>query len=147
MKNMVIKQVPYNSKEYFATVELRERLLRTPLGLSFSDSEIREESNEFHIAAFEKDTLLGCLVLIPIDEKTFKMRQLIIDEPCQGKSIGTNLVRFAEDFTVQKGASTLFAHARKTAIPFYEKLGYSVVSEEFIEVTIPHFKIEKNLSP
>jgi len=36
-------------------------------------------------------------------------------------------------------------HARKTALGFYEKLGYNVVGDEFTEVTIPHFVMEKNL--
>jgi predicted GNAT family N-acyltransferase len=36
-------------------------------------------------------------------------------------------------------------HARKTALGFYEKLGYRVAGDEFIEVTIPHYVMEKDL--
>jgi hypothetical protein len=36
-------------------------------------------------------------------------------------------------------------HARKTALGFYEKLGYSRQGEEFTEVTIPHYIMEKAL--
>jgi predicted GNAT family N-acyltransferase len=36
-------------------------------------------------------------------------------------------------------------HARKNAIGFYEKMGYQVTSEEFLEVTIPHVVMEKKL--
>lgn len=38
-------------------------------------------------------------------------------------------------------------HGEKHAIPFYEKLGYTVVSGEFIEDGIICVKLEKNLSP
>ena len=36
-------------------------------------------------------------------------------------------------------------HARQVAVPFYERLGYSIVGEPFEEVSIPHFKMEKGL--
>ncbi len=145
INNIIIKKVFWYSKEYLATVELRERLLRIPLGLRFAKQEIEQEHNELHIAAFDGRTLLGCVVLSPFGQSIMKMRQLIVDEPFQGKGIGTKLVRFTEDLAVRQRAVSLFAHARKTAVPFYQKLGYSVVGDEFIEVTIPHFKIEKQL--
>jgi predicted GNAT family N-acyltransferase len=36
-------------------------------------------------------------------------------------------------------------HARKSAVGFYEKLGYHIASEEFMEVNIPHYMMEKML--
>jgi predicted GNAT family N-acyltransferase len=36
-------------------------------------------------------------------------------------------------------------HARKTAESFYEKIGYSTYGDEFIEVTLPHVEMRKNL--
>jgi predicted GNAT family N-acyltransferase len=36
-------------------------------------------------------------------------------------------------------------HARKTALGFYEKLGYKAQGEEFEEVTIAHYVMEKAL--
>jgi predicted GNAT family N-acyltransferase len=36
-------------------------------------------------------------------------------------------------------------HARKNAIGFYEKMGYKSSGQEFEEVTIPHFVMEKAL--
>ena len=43
------------------------------------------------------------------------------------------------------GREKLIMHARKTALGFYGKLGYSVSGDEFTEVTIPHFVMEKSL--
>jgi predicted GNAT family N-acyltransferase len=37
-------------------------------------------------------------------------------------------------------------HARATAIDFYKRLGYSVCSEEFTEVGIPHRIMRKQLN-
>jgi len=35
--------------------------------------------------------------------------------------------------------------ARVSAVEFYEKLGYAIVGGEFVEVTIPHRKMEKSV--
>ena len=52
---------------------------------------------------------------------------------------------FAENVARDLGYRKLCMHARKTALGFYEKLGYTVAGEEFLEVTIPHFTMEKAL--
>ncbi len=142
---MKIKQIRHNSKEYHATTALRERLLRSPLGLQFSAEELAQENKEFHIAAYDNDNLAGCLVLVPIDERTIKMRQLVTDTHQQRKGIGKKLIRYAEKFALQKGCSTMLLHARKTAVAYYVKLDYEVAGDEFFEVTIPHYKMKKNL--
>ena len=63
----------------------------------------------------------------------------------RGKGIGRALMNFAENIARDLGYRTITMHARKTAIGFYEKLGYGVVGEEFYEVTIPHFEMQKEL--
>jgi len=52
---------------------------------------------------------------------------------------------FAENIARDRGYKTLSMHARKNATGFYEKMGYKVASDEFTEVTIPHYVMEKEL--
>ena len=40
----------------------------------------------------------------------------------------------------------IIMHARKDSTHFFEKLGYEVMSEPFIELTIPHVIMGKELS-
>jgi GNAT superfamily N-acetyltransferase len=63
----------------------------------------------------------------------------------QGKGIGRALMIFAENIARDQGYKRLCMHARRSAIGFYEKLGYAVSGDEFVEVTIPHFTMEKSL--
>ena len=60
-------------------------------------------------------------------------------------NIGTKLVTCAEKFVRKKNYRKIILHSRKTAVKFYEKLGYRKVGDEFIEVTIPHIKMEKSI--
>ncbi len=45
----------------------------------------------------------------------------------------------------REGFRRIIAHAREPAVPFYLRLGYAVEGERFIEVTIPHFTVSKDL--
>jgi predicted GNAT family N-acyltransferase len=70
---------------------------------------------------------------------------MAVQNNLQGKGIGASLMNFAENIARDSGYKKMMMHARKTAVGFYEKLGYNVVSNEFIEVSIPHFVMEKKL--
>jgi predicted GNAT family N-acyltransferase len=54
-------------------------------------------------------------------------------------------MNFAENVARDRGYKKLSMHARKSAIGFYQKLGYEIVGEEFEEVTIPHYEMQKTL--
>ena len=59
--------------------------------------------------------------------------------------IGSRLVENAEDMARQKGYETIVLNARLVAKEFYQKQGYDAVSDEFIEVSIPHIAMQKHI--
>src|SRR5882672_4411501 len=142
---MALKQIDYGSPEYEMMLKLRNDLLRKPLGLSFDPKELEKEKDDVLIGAFEDDRMLGCCLLTRVDEKTVRLRQMAVPNNLQGKGIGRALMIFAENIARDMGYRILIMHARKTALGFYKKLGYNAKGEEFVEVTIPHFVMEKLL--
>lgn len=70
---------------------------------------------------------------------------MAVQNNLQGKGIGAAMMNFAENVARDRGYKTLIMHARKTAVGFYEKSGYKVTGEEFEEVHLPHFIMEKAL--
>lgn len=138
-----IKQIEFGGEEHKKEIELRYKILRQPLGLHYTQEQLDAEKDEFHFAAFEGDKFAGCLLMKAINKDEIKMRQVAVDETYQGKGVGKALVLYSENFASGKGFSVITLHARKTAFTFYEKLGYEIVGDEFIEVTLPHFKMRK----
>lgn len=138
-----IRQIKIGSEEYEKELKLRDMVLRKPLKLNLFDENLESEKNDFHIGAFLSGSLVGVLVLTPLNNIEIKMRQVAIYESFRGKGIGTKLVVYAEEFAKNLGYKKIILNSRKTALEFYEKLGYTKVSEEFIEVTIPHYKMQK----
>lgn len=142
---MALKIIDHGSAEYSQMVRLRDDILRKPLGLSFSQTELEREKDEILIGAFEEDKLLGCCMLVKEEPGVVRLRQMAVSNNLQGKGIGRALMNFAENIARDRGFKKLTMHARKTAIGFYERLGYEVSGNEFQEVTIPHFVMEKKL--
>jgi ribosomal protein S18 acetylase RimI-like enzyme len=126
-------------------VQLRNDILRKPLGLNFTAEELEKEKEEILIGAFEEEKMLGCCMLITMDPATVRLRQMAVLNNQQGKGIGRALMQFAENIARDRGFRKITMHARKTAIGFYEKLGYEVNGDQFEEVSIPHFIMEKVL--
>lgn len=142
---MALKQIDHGSPEYRKMINLRMDILRKPLGLSFTQEELNKEKEDILIGAFEDDEILACCLLTKTEPKTLRLRQMAVQNNLQGKGIGASMMNFAETVARDKGFKKLTMHARKTALGFYEKLGYKVTGDEFLEVTIPHYMMEKKL--
>jgi N-acetylglutamate synthase-like GNAT family acetyltransferase len=142
---MALKIIDHGTKEYQQMVQMRMDILRKPLGLSFTPEELEKEKEETLIGAFEDDRMLGCCMLIKQADKSVRLRQMAVMNNVQGKGIGRALMNFAENLARDMGYKKLLMHARKTAAGFYEKQGYHITGEEFTEVTIPHYVMEKEL--
>lgn len=138
--------VEFATPAYDETVDLRNQILRVPLGLEFTVEQLAEECDQFHLACYDEGWgIVGCLVLNPLDKDTVKMRQVAVWEANQGQGIGKIMVVESETFSKEKGYINMVLNARDTAVPFYEKLGYKKVGKKFIEVGIDHFKMQKKL--
>lgn len=143
---MALKIIDHGSPEYQQMVQLRNDILRKPLGLVFQQEELQKEADDILIGAFEEDKMLGCCMLIETEPGTVRLRQMAVLNNLQGKGIGRAMMQFAENIARDRGYKRITMHARKTATGFYEKLGYVISGGEFEEVTLPHVEMEKRLT-
>jgi len=141
----VIREIIYKSEDYRQELELRDKVLRKPLGLSLYDENLEKEIYDVHIGAFIDHNLVGVLILTELNSNEIKMRQVAVDETWRDKKIGTEMVKYAEAHSHNHGYTTMLLNARMTAIGFYESLGYLKVGEEFLEINIPHSKMHKSV--
>ena len=146
LKNIQISVVSYNTPEYQKTLQLRQKLLRAPLGLSFSEDQLKTEAHDYHLAAYIVGSLVGCVILTPYTDDQIKMRQMAIDYTYQGYGIGKMMAYKAEELAYQQGYTTIFLHARAHVKAFYEKMGYDAIGPYFEEVTLWHIQMEKKIS-
>jgi N-acetylglutamate synthase-like GNAT family acetyltransferase len=142
---MSLKQIDHGSEQYLQMVNLRDNLLRRPLGLTFSHDELIKEIDDTLIVCTEDEKMLGCCILSKLDNNTARLRQMAVANNIQGKGVGASIINFAENIAADKGYKKIILHARDTVIGFYEKFGYNIVGKQFVEVNLPHHCMEKDL--
>lgn len=145
MKKML--DIDFGSTRYDELVQLRYKILLEPLGLKFLDMHRDKEANYLHIGCIENldDTLVGGLILAPIDNETIRLMQVAVDNKYQGEGIGRDLVKYAEKRAKEVGYSRIIMHAMLSVVNFYERMGYSQEGEIFEEKGITFAKMNKEL--
>jgi predicted N-acetyltransferase YhbS len=120
-------------------------VLRTPLGLTLNEHDTEGEETQIHVVGVLDGQTIGTVSLKPLDNGSMKLRQMAVSARAQGMRVGAQLVRRAEEESRARGFTRIECHARISALPFYEKLGYITEGESFIEMTLPHIQMHKTL--
>lgn len=120
---VVLKEIQYGSGEYEMTRELRNKIMRVPIGLSIYDQDYTLEVNSRIVGAFDGHTLLGCSIVGTLDGECC-LDFLCIDDTVQKSGIGSMLLKDVENWVADQGIPLLILEARVTAQKFYEKYGY-----------------------
>lgn len=74
-----------------------------------------------------------------------KVERICVLQESRNTGAGAAVMKKIEDYAKSQGITTLKLNAQTHAIPFYSKLGYETVSEEFMDAGIPHKTMKKSL--
>jgi predicted GNAT family N-acyltransferase len=143
--NLSCGLIDFGSPEFDESLSIRHEVLRAPLGMEFHPEDIELEVEDYHIACWLKDEMVGSLIVKKIDPSTAKIRQVAIAAKYHGNGYGMFLAQWSEVFCKQKGLHNLVLHARAKVSDFYLKQGYQIEGELFEEVGIPHYFMKKSL--
>ncbi len=130
---------------YAGELELRYRVLREPLGHPRSAVLFPFEKESLHLVAVDAGEVRGCVLFHPENERSGRLFQMAVRPELQGTGIGAKLVRRLEEELQRRGFDHVHLHARAQVVPFYEKLGYAVYGDAFVEVGIPHRHMQRTL--
>ncbi len=146
MLELEISYIDYRAPEYHEVWQLRENVLRIPLGMSLKNENLDMDAGDTIFIAKYDGAVIACLMLHHIGDPVVKFRQMAVDAQWQGKGVGARLIAAAEAHAVSKGYSTVILHARQVVCGFYESQGYYITSSVFTEVGIPHVIMKKDLT-
>lgn len=106
--------------------------------LTEDECRVPQDPEATHLGAFVGETLVGCLSLCPIGPGLYQLRKFAVTGRCQGKGIGTQLMREAIDTCRMLGVTRLELDARSTARGFYEKFAMQPMGNLFFKGPIEH---------
>jgi len=143
--NITFKSFTHNSPLYEESIALRNRILIEAVGRHEDCRDFDFPEKDIYISAFDGDTLIGTAIITPLDDNTVQMRQMAVENTCQGKGIGRAISKEFERVVLQNGYLKVILHARESAVPFYKALGYELVGDVFYEIEIAHYEMNKFL--
>ncbi|SEN16245.1 Predicted N-acyltransferase, GNAT family [Mesobacillus persicus] len=74
-----------------------------------------------------------------------KVERICVLDSQRGTGAGKAIMEKIEQHAQTQGVSALKLNAQTHAIPFYSRLGYEVISEEFLDAGIPHKTMKKEI--
>ncbi|AGK52758.1 GNAT family N-acetyltransferase [Bacillus sp. 1NLA3E] len=104
----------------------------------------QNEAEATHFVLYENDQPVGAgrfRVLAGIG----KVERICVLKGQRNTGAGKELMNFIEKYAQTNGISNLKLNAQTHAIPFYSRLGYKTISEEFLDAGIPHKSMKKIL--
>ena len=129
------------------TLDLRSRILRNGKPLVECSFPTDQVEGIFHLAFYVDDTIVTIASFFPNNYKDnkelgYQLRGMATDSQYVGKGYGKQLIEFAVQYIKNTNAQYIWCNARSSAVKFYQKLGFELVSEEFeIAGVGPHYEM------
>ena len=135
------------------TFPVRNLVLRTGKPIETCHFTGDDLSSTKHFGLYINQKITGVISIYKNKNSIFKspnqsqIRGMSVLSEFQGKGIGKLLVNYSENYLVQNDISLLWFNARETAVPFYEKLGYTKTGLLLFEIADvgTHFLMFKNI--
>ncbi|MDA9469951.1 GNAT family N-acetyltransferase [Enterococcus sp. 5H] len=103
-------------------------------------------SDRNYFVAYEDSLVIGTIRYQKKDDITIQPDRLCIKKNFRGKGFGKKLLLLLEQKAINEGCQFSLLSAETSAILFYENLGYSIHSDEYLEDGILCVKMSKKIS-
>lgn len=98
-----------------------------------------------HFVARSAERVVGTLRLRPLGGPSAKVERVAVLRTMRGGGAGRALVAAAEVEAAGRGWTRLVLHAQQDVVGFYERLGWAVEGEAFVEADIPHRRMVRRV--
>jgi N-acetylglutamate synthase-like GNAT family acetyltransferase len=138
---------PQTDSEWKAYYALRFNVLREPWNQPLGSEVLADEDQAIHAIALEDGEVLGVARMHESAEKQGQVRCVATATAAQGKGIGKAIMAYLEDQAKAKGWTEIVLEARENAVPFYQRIGYTIIAESYLLFgEIQHYRMKKALN-
>ena len=130
-------------KEIYEILRTRAEVFVKEQKISYVDPD-GVDYKSWHVFAMEDNRVCAYLRAFLDGEDTVKIGRVLT--LVHGKGTGTQLMKYAiSELKAKTGCKKIIMDAQSHAISFYQRLGFTITSAEYLEEGIPHVDMELNL--
>jgi predicted GNAT family N-acyltransferase len=134
-----------NASEVDEALELRRRVFVGQQGVTLEADQDGRDAEATHIVAVEDGRVIGTCRLV-FDDHLARVGRMAVEPARRGQGIGATMLEAAEREARAVGSQRIRLHAQVAARTLYERGGFEIKGEEFMEEGIPHLTMEKPLA-
>lgn len=120
--------------------EIRKKVFQIEQGVPFEEEFDAIDDLSIHVIVYTSDTDKRPVATgrVYFDGDNYRIGRVAVLKEERGKYYGDFAVRMLANKAFLAGANDILIHAQTNVIPFYEKIGFQVNGDEFIEAGIKH---------
>jgi ElaA protein len=144
---MIWKTIKYDDltlEQLYMIMAVRQEVFVVEQNCPYLDADDKDQ-HCYHVLGYEEDKLIAYARLVPQGisyDDSVSVGRILTTARGRGRHIGMELVRFSIEEThrlFQPKKITISAQCY--LIKFYQKFGFQIVGEEYLEDDIPHIKM------
>ena len=129
-------------EELYGILRVRSEVFVTGQKCLYVDPD-GKDLDSVQVFALEGDRIIGCLRIYWKEPGVLQIGRVAVIESQRGRGIGKQMMWQAIDYITENLLEEkIYLEAQTYAIGFYEKLGFKVISDEFLDEGIPHKGME-----
>lgn len=113
-------------------------------GMACINSFSAEINNQIQIAAFDANKIIAAGVLVN-EGPCFKIQQIVVQKNMQNEGIGSQILKYLEDYAWLYEAQYIYSVPNDVAFLFFDKNGYKFEGDFFDENNVSFIKVKKSL--
>lgn len=122
------------------TWDLRHRVMAP--NRTFDSIKLAKDDEGLHFGLFQDKKIISVISLF-IEKDNAQFRKFATEISEQNKGYGSILLNHVIEESIKNNVKNLWCDARMTALGFYEKFAFEVVSEKWIKNDIEYVKMER----
>ena len=131
------------SDTYKDALKIRFDVFVTEQGVSIADEIDELEDQTIHVVLYKEGEPIATARIYAIDADTYKVQRVAVQEKVRKQGFGAILMTEVEKKVMELGGRNITLGAQNTAIPFYERIAYTIEGAEFMDAGIPHHTMTK----
>lgn len=148
-ENMVIEvrwTTDVESSIYKDALAIRRKVFIEEQNVSEAEEIDGLDASCHHLVLYENNTPIATARIYEKEKNFYKIQRVAVSKNKRGQGLGAKTILEAEHKIKELNGEKILLGAQLHALAFYQKLGYEIASEEYLDAGIPHHDVIKNLN-